>query len=54
MKRDRAWVLRHHHHQRSPARELLDFITATGWHSVCPSSASGEAGGPNPTSGGES
>ena len=51
---DRASVLRHHHHQRSPGRELLDFIATTGWHYVCPSFASGEASGPNPTSGGVS
>ena len=54
MKLDRAWALGHHHHQCSPGRELLDFITTTSWHYVCHSSASAEASGPNPTSGGES
>jgi len=42
---DRAWALRHHHHQRSPGRKRLNFITTTGWHYVCPSSAWAEASG---------
>jgi hypothetical protein len=35
MKLDRAWVLRHHHHQRSPGRRLFPVLLSCLWLAAC-------------------